>query len=253
MLQTQTDTKHILPTIINSNKISLTYYRENARDKLEELLSQPLLPAEQQKVYEALNRFVALEFLYQLSKRYPIISDEIFNLEKEEKYTHDYKDYTVRLPVVVSVPLQSLKVDDVFKKRVKGVKIKDDDSYTREHEFEIECSIPELTPEARIAFSDAVKFSAELTAEAYKDKLFARILIRDRMYERALDGPLISKYHLVWAPSNWNIKLIETDPAIFMKYAGHNLLIYSWNIQEEKSLDSMLREFAIIKDHEPND
>ncbi|MFH1211200.1 MAG: hypothetical protein V1645_04785 [archaeon] len=238
-----------LTQLLEANRRNITYYEEDARSKIEKLLSQPLLPAEQNKVYETLKKFVALDFVYQLSRKYPIISEGIFNLKKEEEIktkkneSDSYPEtYMLEIPIVVKIPLQSEKVGDVFKTRVQGYK--KGDSHKYKQEVDITCPIPELTPEARVAFAEAVQLSAELTARGYKDNLISRILVMDRMNGRSLDGPLTSNYSLVWAPSQWNAKIVERDPAILMRYAGTNMMIHHWTIPEETSLDALLRDFT---------
>jgi len=231
-----------LAKAIHTSKRTLQYNEQSARSKLEELLSQPLLPAEQQKIYETLKKFVAMEFLNQLTKKYPIISDDIFKLTKEDylKIANRYnEEYVVKVPLVVKIPLENSKIEDTYATTARGRKVRSDN----EVEVNIACTIPEITSDARAALADSIRFSAELTAKAYSDPLVAKVMVRDRLHDRTLEGPLKSNYHLVWAPSTWNAKIVEKDPAIFMRYAGTNLLVYQWEIPEETSLDELLKEF----------
>jgi hypothetical protein len=237
-----------LTELINQNKRVLTYYEDSARAKVEQLLAQPLLPAEQNKIYETLGKFIKLNFVHELSKKYPIISNEIFDERKEEKVkvkTNDRyeaeREYTIPLPVVVRISLDRIRAGEDYMFVTKGKR--ESNNYTED--VRVSCTIPEITPEARIALSEAIVTSAELTAKAYKDNLLSRILIRDRMNEHpAIGGPLGAGYNLIWAPSSWNAEIIEKDPAILMNYAGTNMLVYHWTIPEEKSLDAMLREYS---------
>lgn len=233
-----------LAKAIHTSKRTLQYNEQSARSKLEELLSQPLLPAEQQKIYEVLKKFVAMEFLNQLTKKYPMISDDIFKLTKDEriKIANRYnEEYIVTVPLVVKIPLENSKIEDMYLATARGKKNKIGSN--DEVEVNIACVIPEITSDARAALADSIRFSAELTAKAYQDPLVAKVMVRDRMHERTLEGPLKSNYSLVWAPSMWNAKIVEKDPAIFMRYAGTNLLVHQWEIPEETSLDSLLKEF----------
>jgi len=244
-METQTQP---LIQLLEQNKRVLTYYEDSARAKVEQLLAQPLLPAEQNKVYETLGKFIKLNFIHELSKKYPIISSEIFDERKEEKVKIKTKDrfeseeeYTVTLPIVVSIPLENIRAGENYTFATKG-KI-ESNSYPKD--IKVSCAIPEIIPEARIALSEAIIMSAELTAKAYKDDLLSKILIRDRMNERpAIGGPLNAGYNLIWAPSKWNAEIVEKDPAILMKFAGTNMLVYHWTIPEETSLDAMLREYS---------
>lgn len=228
---------------IETNKLSVVFPTEKAMANVKEILSQPLLPAEQEKIYTSLNDFVALNFVYNLSQKYPIISEEIFDLKRESKMeiTERYGNYTylVELPVIVRLPLEKSN-QGKLELTVTGKKEKDQQEKS---EIKVSCNIPEITPEARIALAEAVKYSAELTSRAYQDGLISRILVRDRMREKEINGPLYAQYNLVWAPSEWNAELVERDPAIFMSYWGRNLLVYHWNVPEERSLDGILREF----------
>lgn len=232
-----------LAKAIHSSKVTLQYNEQSARAKLEELLSQPLLPAEQQKIYEVLKKFVGMEFLNQLAKKYPIVSDNIFKLTKEETLKIENRhneEYIVKVPLVVQISLEDSKIEDVYHARAEGRKIRSDYDNV---EVNIACTIPELTSEARSALAEAIKYSAELTAKAYQDTLVSKVMVRDRLRERSLEGPLKANYNLVWAPSIWNARVVEKDPAIFMRYAGKNLLIHQWEIPEETSLDGLLKEF----------
>lgn len=244
-METQT---YPLTGILEQNKRVLTYYEESARAKVEQLLAQPLLPAEQTKVYGTLEKFVTLNFVHQLSKKYPIVSGDIFEQHREEKLkvkTNDRyeteREYTAIVPIVVSIPLESIRVGEDYTRVVKGSR--EDSTY--HDDIKISCTIPEIIPEARVALAEAIITSADLTAKAYKDNLLSRILVKDRMKkEPVLGGPLLADYHLIWAPSVWNAEVVEKDPAILMNFAGVNMLVYHWTIPEEASLDAMLREHS---------
>lgn len=224
---------------------NLQEQREKQRAKVIEILSQPLLPIEQEKVYSQLSEFVTLNFGYEIVGKYPSISAKIFNLERDIKVEVEgnyYQNGThkVSVPSLVKIPFKESN-NGSFKIRKKAERIRDKE----QREIELSCTIPEITPEARSVYADSIGFCAELVSKAYKDGLISRILLRD--LEKGIPNPLDSTYSLVWAPSVWDAKAIprpERDPAIFMEYNGWNFLVHKWDIPEERSLDAMLREFS---------
>lgn len=239
--------KHALPALVEAYTKEVAFKEKTVRDKIEELLRQPLLPAEQQKVYDTLGKYVTLNFVFGLSQRYPVISEGIFGVLKREEliYPHDHRPYTFEAPAVVRIPLQEGKIGGYFQiEKVRGIRKMDD----REVEAKLSCPIPEIIPEARRAVAESIGFSAELVSKAYQDDLISKIIMTDVIQGKAFETPLnATKYSLVWAPSKWGItelKIIEKDPAIFMKYADTNFMVYRWNIPEENNLEAMLREFT---------
>lgn len=231
-----------LVSAIKSNTQKAEFAVEKAREKVLELLAQPLLPVEQQKVYGTLDKFVQFYFLGQLVQKYPLISDEIFDLRKDIRMKGRSGDYDVDTPIVVQLPLdeQSKEKPEVFSARTTGARC--GDGY--KEEFYVQCSIPEITLEARAALADALRYSAEVTAKAYSDPLVSKVLMSKSLSAGKVLGPSSARYNLVWAPSTWDAKMIEKDPAIFMVYAGKNFNIHQWEIPGERSLDAMLREFG---------
>ncbi len=232
---------------IESNKVDTNFPRELLRERINNLLCQPLLPGEQGKVCDSLKKFVTMEFVYQLSRKYSIISDKIFNLERRitvrAKARQEYSTsslYDVEVPLVVSMSLE--KCNEQGELKLGGVSGRRN-QYKQEDIIELSYQVPEITPEARAALADSIKVSAEITAKEYRDDLLSRILIMDKTNGGSLKGPLNAGYNLVWAPSTWNAKIIEKDPAIFMRYGRRNFLVHYWNIPEENSLDALLGEF----------
>lgn len=224
---------------------NLQEQREKSREKVIELLSQPLLPSEQEKVYSQLKEFIEFSFGYDLLERYHHIKASIFDLTRQQKVEvkgdsyHINGSYVVSVPSIVKIPF-SEKNNGSYKVMRKTKRL--NDNYERD--IELFCTIPEITPEARSAYADSMGFCAEIVSRAYKDSLLSKILLRDTGKE--IQSPLDSEYFLVWAPSAWDAKLIprpERDPAIFMNYNGWNFSVYQWDVPEERSLDAMLREF----------
>lgn len=237
---------NLLTEALESQKVSipknLDEQRKNQREKVIEILSQPLLPCEQEKVYSQLTEFVKLQFGYDLVQRYPNISPSIFDLEREQKIeiNGDYYSngiYNVKTLSVVKVPFETTNAG-IYKIRKKGIRLKD----KNEREIDLSCKIPEITSEARAAYADSISFCAELLSKAYKDDLISKILLKDVVKDIPL--PIDSDYFLVWAPSVWDAKIVEKDPAIFMQYTKWYFLVEKWDIPEERSLDALLREFG---------
>ncbi len=233
-----------LTAAINSHRKKVDSQIDKARAQVERLLSQTLLPNEQDKVYGLLKDFATTYFIHGIAEQYPLISEDIFQervrteLTAKDRYGSPH-EYVTKVPVVLKLDFDQ-KGKDVFDMHVKGKRI---DVRSEEEDLSIRCSVPEIVPEARAALLESMGFNARLIAQAYRDPLVSRILMRDKISTREIPEPTDSQYSLVWAPSTWDARVVEKDPAIFMKYLGRNFLVYQWDIPEEKSLDVMLREF----------
>jgi len=227
----------VLVDLLKKNKRKTKFDEEKVRQHITQLLSEPLFPAEQAKVYGGLLRFVEAHFVQQLASKYPVISKEIFDLKKPLECKNHDGTYIAQAPVVTGISLKE-KNGTEFKVVLRG-KTKQDGNYGAD--FNCTCPIPEITTEARSAIAESTAYRAELLADAYKDKMLGRIMMGENMDSASF--PVNVNYFLVWAPSAWNTKFIERDPAIFMGYANKNFLIHQWEIPEERSLDAMLREF----------
>lgn len=220
------------------------------REKVIEILSQPLLPFEQEKVYAELADYVRFYFGYELVGKYPNISPGIFNLKNKRKLEVDGDYYSkgayeVVLPTVVKIPFKEAN-QGYYRMRQGGNKVGRDGE---RKDLDLSCAIPEITPEARIAYADSVRFSAQVVANGFKDDIVSKILLRDLNHERKILTPLDSQYFLIWAPTEWHVKpvpRVERDPAIIMEYNIWSFLVYQWETPEERSLDAMLREFREV-------
>lgn len=214
------------------------------RKKVLEMLDQPLFPVEQDKVYETLNQAVKCFFCYRLSQHYPVISKSIFELTNEREERVGGEIYMAALPVVVGVPLNGLRENSEFRTSVYGISC---EHKTDRRRAEIYCPIPRIVPEARTAMAESVANRAQIIAEAYRDSLFTKILEKNMVIDRPINITtefLNAEFQLIWAPSEWNVKYAEKDPAILMSYDNSNFLIHQWEVPEEKSLDAMLMEFS---------
>jgi len=220
------------------------------RQKILEMLNQPLFPIEQDQVYETLNQAVKCFFCYKLSQQYPIISKSIFELvTKKEEVIGRYLS-ELALPSVLGLPLNRIQEKSEFRTTIYA-KPKNDEYDTKR--VEIWCPIPRITSEARTAMAESVAYRAQIIAEAYRDSLFAKILEKDMVKdapENITNQFLDAEFQLIWAPSEWNVKYVEKDPAVLINYDNANFLVHQWEIPEEKSLDAMLREFS--EDFEPS-
>jgi hypothetical protein len=219
------------------------------RQKILELLNQPLFPIEQDKVYETLNQAVRCLFCYKLSQRYPVVSKSIFELVTKREEKVDGVTYEAKLPVVVRLPLSKAQNGSEFKDTIFVYPV-DKTEYNRwdSKRAEIWCPIPRITSEARTAIAESVAYRAQIIAEAYRDTLFAKILEKNMVKHdsKNIASELLENidFQLIWAPSKWNMKYVEKDPAILMNYNNANFMVHQWEIPEEKSLDTVLMEFG---------
>lgn len=217
------------------------------RQKILELLNQPLFPIEQDKVYETLNQAVRCFFSHKLSQRYPVVSKSIFELVAKREEKVDGIVYEAKLPVIVRVPLSKALERSEFKDTIFGYPVDKTNSWDSRR-VEIWCPIPRITSEARTAIAESVAYRAQIIAEAYRDSLFAKILEKNMVKHdsKNIASELLENidFQLIWAPSKWNMKYVEKDPAILMSYNNANFMVHQWEIPEEKSLDTVLMEFG---------
>lgn len=209
---------------------------KNARELVSELFSQPILPVEKNKFNQILGQFLESEFSSKLSQKYPVISNEIFSLTQKRKV----KEKEYEFPSIISIPLGK-SASGVYKKTIPPL-----NGGRYDNNLEISCPIPEISPEAKKQIVESKSYCSQSMADAFADPLVSKILMMEslgQLGENNIQKPTDSSYDLVWAPTVWEEKEIERDPAIFMKYAGKNFLIAQWEIPEERSLEYILRNF----------
>lgn len=234
-------TPDLLTASLDSCRREIVFDEPKARKVLEETLAQPLLPCETAQVLEGERRYAAYWLTSRVAQEYPIISEELFKLTRNLQHRVSTREIeNAPVPTIWAVPLDK-PIQKTEVKEIKG-SVSVPGGYTETRFFTARAEVPEFTAEARAAYLESLATAAEISRDAYREPLVAKILLATN-----ISLPHQATYKMIWAPEHVSVTAIAPspkDPAIIMCYGRMNFLVHKWNTPNERPIDSFLRDFS---------
>ena len=224
--------ENILVDTLAENQQRLEFDEAQAREALERILTQPLLPVERDQIVRQARNFAASWIVTRVASRYDFVSKEIWGLKREMVYGNS----SLTVPTLFRA-----KMGENLEKGVAEIDASGKDIYGHAKQFKVRAEVPTITDEAREAYIKAVRYSAQITSRAFRDPLVGRI-----MSTQKIPLPVNSTYSLVWAPDKLvveDVTPVPIDPAIIMTYEDLNFVVYKWDIDNERPISPLLKNF----------
>jgi len=225
-----------LSALLDAAKKTPQFDLERARAMLEKTLSQPLLPCEQEQVGESSRLYVGYWATAHLYENYPqVVSQELFELKRPVAVKDRYGDTsTIEIPSILSVDVRT-KIPAIVSEKIEFE--------GRNDVFEMRVEVPSFTPEAREAYVEALRTSANIAHEAYEDPLIRRVLANNR----DVPLPTDSTYRIIWAPEEISLRDVTPrpkDPALIQTYWGTHFVVFTWEREKERPIEAFIKEFS---------
>jgi hypothetical protein len=194
---------------------------------------------QQQEVLKAMNeitrRYLAEYFHSRLSEHYPVISPEMFELERKLRVKPSYGNYfDVGIPLFVKA---GLSASEWMIRTAREINDK------RTYNTEIRGIVPPLTQEARARVREAKSRYHKICSECLNESEIGPYL--DRELEEGNKGLELGIY---WIPDVSEIKVevrtIERDPIIVGELYGKHYLIAQWDVLGEEPYEHYINEFT---------
>ncbi|MBW3017816.1 hypothetical protein KY325_01515, partial [Candidatus Woesearchaeota archaeon] len=219
---------------------------------------------------DILKKLVDEYFVAAMSKEFPLLSNEIFEMKRYLAIEKKGKTYTIvedlanekskrkrltkiEMPLFAYVPLFKGNHKAELGKIVKTEQARDSwsSSYTtRRRTIKIYATLPgTIGPNLRQAYREALSHYHRTVADILENPSLGEVMTQNNL----LSEPEVGA---IWIPTPESLDLKVTeeiierrpkdiDPAMILKLRGKNYLVKTWKVDDEEPFEHYLREYSI--------
>jgi hypothetical protein len=206
-------------------------------ENIEALASGFPLPVEIENIEKAIESLVADYICTGFNMKYDLISEDLFNLERNIKHQYNGKVIDLSIPLFASAEFGK-ETEWNIKRKVKS------DSYHSD-DITITASVPPITRDAKEKAKRAKADFLEIYSNALRKPCIGDILLKNPLTTKSFN---LSMY---WIPNQEELSIKEVvkekDPLLIAEVYDKNYLVAQWNVLGEKPFEHYLKEFTEMK------
>lgn len=249
--------KMLLPIDIHLRR-EFSQRKINAKKTLTSLVSNPHLPYEKKHYDNAVDHAISEYFRSTFGAFYNRLSDELFELKRNEELIIRGEKVKVEIPLFASFPIiyPNEGFDWTYRKTIVLYEKSDWGNYTeKNHEIKVSATIPLMSIKAKKDSLLAQSRYHKICSEAYANSVLGIIFTEQTGHARINRTKHIGlDLDVCWIPSSKDLKLtlekttiIDRDPILVGTIWGDNYLISKWDVKGELPYEHYLAEFTETK------
>lgn len=225
-------------------------------DGIQRLKSHLPYDCEQKSWSAAATHLIGEYFRMQFVKTFPGLSQEILALEQTldvdgwaDSRTQRTYDLSVRIPMFAFAEFGAKNWSWKGKAQVEYVEY----GSQRKGSLEVELTAPTppLTDAVKEKAAESLAFVYESYGKALRASALHDFLVHNQFGSLGLKylDPTTASLHVLWRPSpeQFQIKNVEKDPALLLKYRDELYLVTTWDVAGEQPFQHVLKEYAGVE------